>query len=328
MAEHGKLSAMQSLLDLYPAIDPYASGFLQVSDLHNIYWEECGNPDGVPVLILHGGPGEGCSQFHRRFFDPKIFRIILFDQRGCGRSSPHGCLIDNKPDCLISDIEQLRTHLSIGAWHLFGGSWGSTLALLYTIKHPQYVSSLLLRGIFLLQKREIDWFLYGLEHFAPEAWSRLVEDIPPRRRKKILDWYIKELNSDDKTAQNKAAAKWFCYESACATLHQNLNIQMTADMESQALALAKIETHYFKKFAMDGHKGILKQLKHIQHIPLTIVQGQYDLICPPVTAQSVVDVWPDAKYYLVNNGGHSMLDPEIKNKLLTLTYEMAEKFKD
>jgi proline iminopeptidase len=318
---------MQDLLELYPVIDPYASGFLQVSDVHNIYWEQCGNPDGIPVLILHGGPGEGCSQFHRRFFDPQIFRIILFDQRGCGRSSPHGCLIDNTPDALVKDIEALRHHLEIDKWHLFGGSWGSTLALLYTLKHSEQVLSMILRGIFLLQKSEIDWFLYGLKHFAPEAWKNLTANIPIKKHKKILEWYVKALDSADKATQKAAASKWFCYESACATFHPNPNITLTPDMENQAIAMARIETHYFKKFCMDGRKSILSQLSKIKHIPLSIVQGQYDLICPPVSAQSVVDIWADAQYYLLNNAGHSMLDPEIKNKLLTLTYKLAEDYK-
>ena len=318
---------MQNALELYPAIDPYASGFLEVSDLHTIYWEQCGNPNGVPVIILHGGPGEGCTQYHRRFFDPDIFRIILFYQRGCGRSSPHGELKGNTPEALVADIEKLRTHLSIDKWHIFGGSWGSTLALIYALHHRAHVESMILRGIFLLQSYEIEWFLDGVKQFAPKAWQDFTEDLENKNHKAILKNYYKQLTHKDKQIQYKAAIKWFSYESACATLVPNSNITINEETTAQAHAMARIEAHYFKNFTMDGRQSIIHKINKINDIPLTIIQGRYDIICPPVTAERLVEVWPNADYHLVDQGGHSMMDSAIKNKLLVTTYKLAEKYK-
>jgi proline iminopeptidase len=319
---------MHSSIDLYPPIDPYASGFLEVSALHSIYWEQCGNPSGIPVLIIHGGPGEGCSPTHRRFFDPNIFRIILFDQRGCGRSSPHGALQENTPALLVDDINTIRKHLDIDSWHVFGGSWGSTLAFLYALENPSHVKSMILRGIFLFQKKEIDWFLYGIKSFFPKTWGRFTAHLSTREQKDILKCYYSKLTHKDPAIQKDAAVDWFTYESTCATLSPNKSISIHEEHKPQALAMARIEAHYFKYHTMDGKNALLKQLPKIKHIPLTIVQGRYDIICPPVSAQSVIDIWDNAQYYLVDNAGHSMMDPEIKNKLLTVTYNLAEHYKN
>tara|TARA_R110002124_G_scaffold64985_2_gene177401 strand:- start:202288 stop:203316 length:1029 start_codon:yes stop_codon:yes gene_type:complete len=319
---------MAELLELYPSIDPYASGFLEVSELHSLYWEQCGNPNGVPVIILHGGPGEGCAPTHRRFFDPDIFRIILFDQRGCGRSSPHGELKENTPDALVQDIEKLRQHLAIDTWHVFGGSWGSTLALLYAIEHSHRVDSMILRGIFLLQPSEIDWFLNGSKSLAPKAWQRFVNYIPKNKRSNLLKAYYKRLTQGDLPSQQEAAIEWFTYESHCATIIPTHMPELSKELRAQALALARIEAHYFMKHSLTGKRSILRRLKAVKEIPLTVVQGRYDIICPPISAESLIDICPNAAYYLVDCAGHSMMDPAIRTRLLMVTYELAEHYKE
>jgi proline iminopeptidase len=319
---------MAEILELYPAIDPYASGFLEVSGLHSLYWEQCGNPNGVAVIILHGGPGEGCTPTHRRFFDPDVFRIILFDQRGCGRSSPHGELKDNNPDALVQDIEKIRQHLAIDTWHVFGGSWGSTLALLYAIHYPKIIESMILRGIFLLQPSEIDWFLNGIKSFAPKAWRRFAGYIPKNKRSNLLKAYYKRLTQGNIESQQEAAIEWFSYESHCATLIPPQLPELNKELTAQALALARIEAHYFIKYTLTGAHSILRRLDAIKEIPLTVVQGRYDIICPPVSAESLIDILPNAAYYLVDHAGHSMMDPAIRTRLLMVTYELAERYKE
>lgn len=319
---------MSITLDLYPALDPYASGFLEASSLHTLYWEQCGNPDGEPVVILHGGPGEGCSPLHRRFFDPNIFRIILFDQRGCGRSTPHGEIKDNNPGALVEDINKLREHLSIKQWHVFGGSWGSTLALLYALKYKAHIKTMILRSLFLLSKSEVDWFLQSSKLFAPKAWNTFTSELSDKGKNSVLKSFHKLVHHSDPSRQLNAAIKWFLYESHCANIVPSIPSKINEDQKNQALALAKIETHFFKNHIMDGRKSLLSQLQRIRDIPLTIIQGRNDIICPPYTAQSVVDIWQDAQYYLVNNAGHSMMDSAIKNKLLEITYALGEKYKN
>ena len=222
----------ETLLDLFPEITPYSSGYLAVDEPHELYWEQCGNPDGIPVVYLHGGPGGGCAPAYRQFFDPDHYRIILFDQRGAGRSTPHCCLIDNNTEALVRDIEQLREHLSIEQWHVFGGSWGSTLALSYAAEHPEKILSMILRGIFLMEQDGIDWLLYENKNVFPEAWEQFVSFIPEDERNNLLEAYYKRLMSDDEDVKLEAAINWNLYETSCASLIPNYQIVTTEEQKS------------------------------------------------------------------------------------------------
>ncbi len=305
------------LLDLFPPITPYSSGFLPVDKIHNIYWEQSGNPDGVPIALFHGGPGAGASPIHRRFFDPDFFRIIIFDQRGAGRSTPLGCLKDNTTKHLIKDIEHLRKHLDIDAWHIFGGSWGSTLALLYAIEHKQRCLSLILRGIFLCEEEEIDWFLYGMQTIFPEAWEQFSNFIPEDERENLLDAYYSRLTNDkDKKTQIDAAVHWSLYECACSSLMPNYETITTEDQKQHALALAKIEAHYFKYEVISKENSIINHIEGLRSIPTTIIQGRYDIICPIKTANKVHNLWSEANYIVVPDAGHSALDAPLRSKLI------------
>lgn len=307
------------LLDLFPAIEPYSSGFLAVDSLHQLYWEQSGNPNGVPVLMLHGGPGGGTSPGHRRFFDPEYFRIILFDQRGAGKSSPHGSLTDNTTEHLIADIEKLRAHLSVKRWHIFGGSWGSTLALRYGIAYPERCISFALRGIFLMTDEEIHWFLYGIRSIFPEAWEEFTSILSEEEKADILPSYYKRLTSPDKAVQMEAAIDWALYESACASLIPNYETITTNEQKAKALAISRIEAHYFLNETMDGEKAILRSIDRIRTIPCVIIQGRYDVICPIKTAYALHQAWPEAEYRVVGDGGHSALDPAIRSHLVEAT---------
>lgn len=307
------------LLDLFPAISPYSSGFLAVDDTHEIYWEQSGNPDGVPILLLHGGPGAGVSPVHRRFFDPDYYKIILFDQRGAGKSNPHGSLENNTTEHLLQDIELLREHLSIERWHLFGGSWGSTLALCYGAKHPDRCLSFILRGIFLMTKEEIDWFLYGIRNIFPEAWEEFVSILSKEEQRDILKSYYSRLTSDDPKIQTEAAIDWALYEGACASLIPNYDIISTQEQKDKALSIARIEAHFFINEDFSGPKAILEQIDRFRHIPTTIIQGRYDIICPIATAYKLHQLWPEAEYKVVPDGGHSALDPAIRSHLIEAT---------
>lgn len=307
------------LLNLFPPITPYSSGFLEVDDIHNIYWEQSGNPDGVPIVFLHGGPGAGTSPAHRRFFDPDYYRIILFDQRGSGRSTPLGCLIDNTTEHLLADMETLREHLSIKRWHLFGGSWGSTLALAYATKYPEKCMSMILRGVFLCEQDEIDWFLYGMGNIFPEAWEQFAGFLPEDEQDDLLGGYYKRLTGDDRDEQINAAICWSLYEGACSSIIPNYETITTDEQKQHALSLARIEAHYFKHEVRGKHNSLLNDLDKIRKIPSTIVQGRYDVICPIKTAYKVHQLWPEADYISVPDAGHAALDPPLRSRLIEIT---------
>ncbi len=311
------LARRTPLLDLFPPLTPYSSGFLAVDDTHNLYWEQSGNPDGVPIVLLHGGPGAGASPVHRRFFDPDFFRIIIFDQRGAGRSTPLGCLKNNTTHHLTDDIETLREHLNVEAWHLFGGSWGSTLALAYASKHKKRCLGMILRGIFLCEQDEIDWFLYGMQTVFPEAWEQFASFIPEDERDDILNAYYTRLTDDSNPdIQIDAAVRWSLYEGACSSLMPNYETITTDDQKQNALALAKIEAHYFKNEAFTKENSLLNQIDHLRSIPTSIIQGRYDIICPIKTANKLHNLWPEADYVVVPDAGHSALDAPLRSRLI------------
>ncbi len=314
------MSHKSRLLDLFPPITPYSSGFLEVDDVHNLYWEQSGNPDGVPILLLHGGPGAGATPMHRRFFDPEHYRIIIFDQRGAGRSSPLGCLENNTTEHLMGDIEMLRERLNINDWHIFGGSWGSTLALYYAAKHKTRCISLILRGIFLLEQSEIDWFLYGIRSIYPEAWEQFSNFIDIDRRNDLLNAYYEILTDDsDPDKQMQAAIHWSLYEGACSSLIPNYETITTDEQKQNALALARIEAHYFKNNVIPTEKSLLNEIEGLRSIPTTIIQGRYDIICPIKTANKLHQSWSEADYIIVPDAGHSALDAPLRSRLIEAT---------
>lgn len=309
---------------LYPDISPYQQGFLEPDSLHRIYWEESGNPDGIPVLFLHGGPGSGTSPLQRRFFDPAHYRIILFDQRGSGKSTPYASISDNTTPHLIADIELLRKTLEIEKWLIFGGSWGSTLALAYGEAHPEACLGFILRGIFLCRKSEIDWFLYGLRAIFPEAWREFSGHIPESERSDLLAAYHSRLLDPDPTVHIPAARAWAHYEAACSTLLPNESLINNFESDAIALSLARIEAHYFLNNIFLPENSLLDNLYKIRHLPAVIVQGRYDGVCPIVTADELARAWPEAFYEIVPDAGHSAFEPGIARALIGA----MEAFKD
>lgn len=302
--------------ELFPEIEPYEKGYLAVGGPHQIYWEQCGNPNGVPVVFLHGGPGAGASPTHRRFFDPAHYRIVIFDQRGAGRSKPLGDLTDNTTGHLIADIEMLRQKLGIERWMVFGGSWGSTLALAYAEAHPQRVRALILRGIFLCRKSEIDWFLYGMRTFAPEAWRSFVEHLPESERGDLLASYYRRLTDPDPNVHMPAARRWSVYEGTCCTLLPSPETVESFGRDTTALGLARMEAHYFINRIFLPENSLLENIDRIRKIPAFIVQGRYDLVCPIETADELHRAWPEAEYVVVPDAGHSALEPGIRAQLV------------
>lgn len=300
---------------------PYSTGFLDVDGGHSLYWEQSGNPEGVPVLFIHGGPGGGASAVDRRFFDPGHYRIVIFDQRGAGRSQPFGSLENNTLAHLTADIEALRKHLGIRRWHLFGGSWGSTLALSYAQAYPQHCLGMVLRGIFLMEQAEIDWFMHGMKMVFPEAWDQFIAPIPEAHRPsgKLLEAYHEMLTGKDTEAAMEAAIAWCLYEVACASLLPNYETITTDEQKKQALTVAKIEAHYFRNGVIAPDKSLLRGIEKIRAIPTTIIQGRYDVICPIFTAHKLHAAWPEADYIVVPDGGHSALDPAIRSRLVEAT---------
>lgn len=302
--------------DLFPPIDPYGTGLLRLDDRHSMYWEQSGNPRGQPVLFLHGGPGAGATPAHRRFFDPYHYRIVVFDQRGAGRSTPHGEIEANTTPILVDDIERLRLHLGIDRWHVFGGSWGSTLALAYAQSHPSRVRSLALRGIFLGRKAEIDWFLYGIGNVFPEAWRAFAHFLPEAERGDLLAHYWKRLIDPDPAVHLPAARAWSAFEGSCSTLLPSPETVQAFSEDRMALGLARIEAHYFRNalFLPDG--ALLAGVAKIRDIPATIVQGRYDMVCPIATADLLAKAWPEARYIVVPDAGHSAMEPGIRSQLV------------
>ncbi len=302
--------------DLFPPIDPYGTGFLRLDDRHSMYWEQSGNPRGVPVIFLHGGPGAGATQAHRRFFDPYHYRIVVFDQRGAGRSTPHGAIEDNTTPNLVADIERLRLHLGIDRWHVFGGSWGSTLALAYAQTHPERVRSLTLRGIFLGRKSELDWFLYGIGNVFPEAWQAFAGHLPAEERADLLGNYWRRLIDPDPAIHLAAARAWSAYEGACSTLLPSPETVQAFSEDRMALGLARIEAHYFRNNLFMAESALIDGVPRMRHIPGTIVQGRYDMVCPIVSADLLAKAWPEARYHIVADAGHSAMEPGIRAQLV------------
>ncbi len=307
---------------LYPPLEPYTTGRLAVGPLHSLYWEACGNPGGVPVLFLHGGPGGGCLPHHRRFFDPAFWQIILVDQRGAGRSTPAAELTDNTTAHLVDDLERLRTMLRVERWMLFGGSWGSTLALAYAQTYPERCTGLVLRGIFLARRTELDWFMHGMGTIFPEAARAFLEFLPIDERIDVLRSYYTRLTDPDPAVHLAAARAWDRYESACSTLLPQQETPNRLDNDASALAIARIEAHYFTHQAFMPEDALLDGVQRIRHLPCAIVQGRYDVVCPITTADALARAWPEAEYMVVPDAGHSVREPGIARELVAAVARM------
>lgn len=310
---------------LYPPIEPYRTGRLRVDATHELYFEESGNPGGAPVLFVHGGPGGGTDPRQRRFFDPARYRIVLFDQRGCGKSTPHASLVDNTTWHLVADMEALRMHLGIDRWMLFGGSWGSTLSLAYAQTYPERVTSLVLRGIFLLRKREIDWFYQeGASRLFPDAWERYLAPIPEAERGDLVAAYHRRLTSDDPAVRLEAARAWSVWEGSTSTLLPDAALVAKTGQEEFALAFARIECHYFVHGGFfERDDALLRGVERIAHLPAVIVQGRYDVVCPAESAWALARAWPRARLQIVPDAGHSAMEPGIVDALVRATDELA-----
>jgi proline iminopeptidase len=310
---------------LYPDIEPYATGRIPLDAVHTMYWEACGSAQGVPVAFLHGGPGGGCLPHHRRYYDPAFWNIVLYDQRGAGRSTPQASLVDNTTAHLVADLERLRITLGIDRWVVFGGSWGSTLALAYAQAHPERILGLVLRGIFLATPPEIDWFMHGIRTIFPEAWRAYSEFLPAAERGDLLGNYHRRLTHPDPAIHMPAAHAWDRFEGACSTLLPQPDTVAKFDTDAAALAIARIEAHYFVNQAFLAPGQLLAGVARIRHLPCTIVQGRYDIVCPPVTADALARAWPEAEYILVPDAGHSVREPGITRELLAAMRRMQER---
>jgi proline iminopeptidase len=308
--------------DLFPPIEPYATGMLKLDALHTIYWEQSGNPHGTPVAFLHGGPGAGATPTHRRFFDPQHYRIVIFDQRGAGRSAPLGAVVDNTTRHLVADMEAVRRHLGIERWAAFGGSWGSTLALAYAETHPTRCIGLILRGIFLCRRSEVDWFLYGIRSVFPEAWRSFAGFVPEHERGDLLNAYYRRLTDPDPAVHMPAARAWSTYEGACSTLLPSPDTVAAFGEDRMALGLARIEAHYFRHNVIAPEDDLVGQIHRIRHIPGIIVQGRYDMVCPIVSADELARAWPEAEYVVVPDAGHSAMEPGIRARLVGATEKL------
>jgi len=311
---------------LYPAVEPYRSGHLRVSPLHEIYFEECGNPRGKPALFVHGGPGAGAGKDSRRFFNPKRYRIVLFDQRGCGRSRPAASLEDNTTWHLVADIEALRQHLGIDRWLVFGGSWGSTLALAYAQAHPARVTELVLRGIFMLRRAEIDWFYQsGAHSLFPDRWEQYLAPIPPSERGDLVAAFYRRLTGEDHEAAVSAARAWSIWEAATSYLLPNeQNVRRWGEDEF-AIQIARIECHYFvHRGFFEREDQLLRNVDRIRKIPAVIVQGRYDVVCPMMSAWDLHRAWPEADFHVVPDAGHSAFEAGIAHELVRATDRFAK----
>jgi proline iminopeptidase len=308
--------------DLFPPIEPYQKGTLRLDARHAMYWEQSGNPRGTPALFLHGGPGAGATPVHRRFFDPEYWRIVIFDQRGAGRSTPLGETEDNSPAHLVSDIERLRNTLGIEKWLVFGGSWGSTLGLHYAQTHPRRCIGLVLRGIFLCRREEVEWFLYGVRKVFPEAWRAFAAFLPEAERSDILGAYHRRLIDPNPRIHMPAARAWSLYEGACSTLLPNPETVAAFGDDRLALGLARIEAHFFSRHLFTGACDLIAQVGEIRKLPGVIVQGRYDMVCPIRSADTLARAWPEAKYVIVPDAGHSAMEPGIREQLVLATEQM------
>ena len=325
----------EALYNLYPELEPFNKNWLNVGQTHQIYFEECGNPTGRPVVFLHGGPGSGCNPTQRRFFDPAHYRIVLFDQRGCGRSKPQGEVTANTTDALVDDIEALRMHLNIEKWHVFGGSWGSTLAIAYAVKHAARIISLTLRGIFLSRPAELKWFLGDVQHFFPEVWHKLVQYLPANQQNDVLNAYAALIFNDDISVSGEAAVQWNAFESAIMRLKpldasakpaakepiepktktpEELNNERITEV-----ARARVQIHYILNQCFVDGEALLKQAVSLANIPTIIVQGRYDMVCPPQTAWALHQAMPHAQFTMVDDAGHSAMEPGVTSALIAAT---------
>lgn len=313
------------LLSLYPKIEPYKESQIRVSDLHTLWVEQCGNPEGVPVVFLHGGPGAACEPFHRRFFDPERCRIILFDQRGCGRSVPHAELQENTTQDLIEDIERIREHLGIESWLVFGGSWGSTLGLAYAQAHPERVTGLVLRGIFLCRRQDIQWFYQdGAGRIHPELWQQYVRVIPEDERGDMVSAYYRRLTSEDPDVRGEAARAWSLWEGSTSNLKPKESVIKHFSDEATALSLARIECHYFMHDSFLRENQLLEDAHRLRDIPGVIVHGRYDMVCPIEQAFALHEAWPEAEFVVCPTSGHSAAEPEIVDALVRAVQKLTQ----
>lgn len=309
---------------LYPAIKPYMSMELAVGGGHSLYIEECGNPDGLPVLFVHGGPGAGCSPQDRCFFDPEIYRIVLFDQRGSGRSKPHASLSENTTQALVSDMETIRDHLDISQWMLFGGSWGSTLSLIYAQNHPDKVLGMVLRGIFLCRDEDVRWFYqYGASEIFPDYWQDFIAPIPKAERGDLLKAYYVRLTGANELERIRVAKAWSLWEARCATLHPNRHVVERLGSSHVALAMARIEAHYFINQCYMVDQAILQNVDKLVNIPAIAVHGRYDIVCPVKQAFDLKAVWPGLEIEVIRDAGHASSEPATVDALVKATDQMA-----
>ncbi len=314
------------MLTLYPNIKPYVERSLAVEPPHVLHVEECGNPRGLPVLFVHGGPGAGCEAYHRRFFDPDVYRIILFDQRGAGRSVPHAELEGNNTQALVSDMERIREHLGIGRWVLFGGSWGSTLALVYAQTYPERVLGLILRGIFLCRPREIQWFYQdGANRLFPDYWREFAHPIPEAERGDMLRAYHRLLTGADEIERLTAAKAWSVWEGRTLTLIENRSVVEHFGNPHHALSLARIECHYFMNNSFLKENQILRDAHRLRDIPGVMVHGRYDVVCPLESAWELHQSWPQAEFKIIPGAGHAASEPSIVDALVCATRDMARR---
>ncbi len=312
--------------ELYPSREPYKQGSLKVSDIHTIHFEESGNPEGKPVVLLHGGPGGGCPAVYRQYFHPDKWRLVMFDQRGCGKSTPHAELRENTTWDLVRDIEKLRSHLGIDKWVVFGGSWGSTLSLAYSQTHSESCTGLILRGIFMLRQKELQWFYQeGASNIFPDAWEEYVKPIPVAERQDMLSAYYKRLTSEDLNVRIEAARAWSIWEASTSKLLPDVGLMETFGESGFATAFARIECHYFvNKGFLTTEDQLIKNVSKIRHIPAVIVQGRYDVVCPMISAWELHQAWQEAEFIVVPDAGHSMSEPGILSALIEATDKFAE----
>ncbi len=325
MALFKKEKKLDFTYSLFPNIQPYSNSYIKTNDGYKIYFEECGNPDGLPVIVIHGGPGAGCNPNMRRYFDPKFYRIILFDQRGCGKSLPHASISNNTTWHLIDDIEKIRIKLNLKKFLIFGGSWGSTLGLIYSINFPENVIGMVLRGVFLMTIKELDWFYKdgGASLFWPERWKEFVEMIPQSEQSNIIEAYHKRLFHESKEIREKFSISWLKWENALASMHKSI-ISSTPPV-NYALAFSRIENHYFyNRGFLKSDNYIINNIEKFNHIPGIIIQGRYDMVCPPNSASRLNDAWPNSELNIIDFSGHAMSDPKISEELIKAT----EKFKN
>ncbi len=315
------------MLPLYPEIKPYAQHRLAVEAPHELYIEESGNPDGIPILYVHGGPGAGAEPRCRRFFDPGDYRIILFDQRGAGRSTPHACLDNNHSAALVEDIEAIRKHLGIDQWLLFGGSWGSTLSLLYAEAHPERVSALILRGIFLCRPQDIRWFYQeGASRIFPDAWRAFTSQLPPNCEDNVGAYY-ELLTGNNELARMAAAKHWSMWEAHCATLRPNTTLEERLGDPHVAMAMARIEAHFFINNGFLEDDQIVRNAHRLRGIPGVIIHGRYDMVCPLDNATALAEAWPNGELQIVRDAGHSAFEPAITDALIRATDDYARRFR-